>query len=135
MLLRHQSGAVSTVECTYENRSIPGNGLETLLHVEGQEGAIALDRGFRLLLTSRGTSSERYAAPRHLAWAEPGLHVIQDSVVRTCAHVLAAFRDGRPAEISGRDNLKTFALVEAAYQAASEHCAVSPHKWHQRGNQ
>ena len=33
---------------------------------------------------------------------------------------------GREPAISGRDNLKTMALVEAAYLSAAEHRAVAP---------
>jgi predicted dehydrogenase len=40
--------------------------------------------------------------------------------------MLAAVRAGRDAETSGVDNLKTFALVEAAYEAAETGRAAAP---------
>jgi predicted dehydrogenase len=43
-----------------------------------------------------------------------------------------SFRAGRPAETSGEDNLKTYALVEAAYEAARSHAAVKPAIWQPR---
>jgi D-apiose dehydrogenase len=129
MLLRHTSGAVTVAECTYENQRLPASGVETLIEIEGPEGAIVIDRAFRLTLTSKGKVETRDAGPLPLAWAEPGLHVIQDSVVATCRHLLAAVREGRDADISGPDNLKTYALVEAAYRAATEHRAVAPESW------
>lgn len=134
MLLRHRSGAVTVAECTYENRRLPGSGIETLVEVEGPAGAIVIDGGFRLSLTAKSTVVTRDVSPPPLAWADPALHVVQDSVVRTCAHILAAVREGREASISGRDNLKTFALVEAAYRSAEEHRAVEPEVWRPGGS-
>ena len=50
--------------------------------------------------------------------------------------LLVVFRTGRryvyrgvPAETSGEDNLKTFALVDAAYEAAATHAAAAPKAW------
>jgi hypothetical protein len=40
-----------------------------------------------------------------------------------------SFRAGRDAETSGVDNLKTFALVEAAYESAVSYASVKPKKW------
>jgi predicted dehydrogenase len=126
MLLRHRSGAVSVIECTYENRRLPGSGVQTLLEIEGPDGAIVLDRDFRLSLTSRGRREVRDVSPPPLAWADPSLHVVQESVLQTCRHVLSAVTGGRAAATSGEDNLRTFALVEAAYRAAEEHRTIRP---------
>ena len=129
MLLRHRSGAVTVAECTYENRRLPGSGIETVVEIEGPDGAIVVDKGFRLSLTSRGAMTTRDVAPLPLAWADPALHVVQDSVLRTCSDLLAAVHEKREAGTSGLDNLKTYALVEAAYRAAAEHRAVVPKTW------
>ena len=43
----------------------------------------------------------------------------------TMAQLLIAIETGEEPAISGRDNLRTMALVDAAYQSASEHCAIS----------
>ena len=53
-------------------------------------------------------------------WAERPWHVAQDSVLTTCRHMLEAVQSGRPADTSAEDNFKTFALVEAAYDAAGK---------------
>jgi predicted dehydrogenase len=129
MLLRHVSGAVTVAECTYENRRLPGSGVETLIEIEGPTGAIAIDAGCRLTLTDNGQPKTYEIKPPPLAWADPTLHVVQESVVQTCAHVLSALRARREAATSGADNLKTFALVEAAYQAAAEQRAIEPRAW------
>ena len=47
-----------------------------------------------------------------------------DAFVGTMAQVLCAIEDEREPEISGRDNLRTMALVDAAYLSAKEHRAV-----------
>ncbi len=40
------------------------------------------------------------------------------------AQLLCALEENREPEISGRDNLKTMALVDACYLSAREHRAV-----------
>ena len=42
------------------------------------------------------------------------------------AQLMTAIATGEEPEIGGRDNLKTMALVDAAYQSAEEHRAVDP---------
>lgn len=44
--------------------------------------------------------------------------MVQESVYRACEHIHHAFRTGTPAEVAGTDNIKTYALCEAAYVAA-----------------
>src|SRR2546430_17542131 len=43
-----------------------------------------------------------------------------DAFIGTMAQLLIALEDGTPPAISGRDNLKTMALVEAAYLSAAQ---------------
>ena len=118
MLLRHTSGAVSTVDITYELRRLPDPFPETLVEIEGDEGAIALSRGAVMELTVDGKMTEIDVDPPVLPWAERPWHVVQESVFATCAHMLKAVRDGRAADTAAADNLRTFALAEAAYRAA-----------------
>ena len=47
-------------------------------------------------------------------------------MLNTNRHMFQRFRDGLPADTSAEDNLKTFALVEAAYESARTHGAVKP---------
>ena len=47
-------------------------------------------------------------------------------VLNTNSHLIDCYRQDVDAEISGRDNLNTFALVEAAYDAASSNGSVQP---------
>lgn len=48
-----------------------------------------------------------------------------DAFIGTMAQLLVALETGVEPEISGRDNLHTMALVEAAYQSTAEHRAVA----------
>ena len=52
--------------------------------------------------------------------------MIEESVYKTCRHLLESLKAGRAADISGRDNLKTYAVCEAAYEAAATGRAVKP---------
>ena len=49
---------------------------------------------------------------------------LQESVLATCDHLLEALRSGRAAAVSAADNLRTFELCEAAYEAAATGRAV-----------
>lgn len=129
MLLRHESGAVSVVECTYESRRLPDHFPETLLVIEGPEGAIALDGDCRMTVTSNGRMWTEDTGSALLAWTERPWHVAQQGVLGACGHFLDCLQRGVPAETSGEDNLKTYALVDAAYRAAAERRAVEPGRW------
>ena len=48
MLVRHESGAVSVVDCTYAAHRQPDPFPETLLEIEGDVGALAMAAGVRL---------------------------------------------------------------------------------------
>jgi predicted dehydrogenase len=126
MMLRHVSGAVSVVECTYEARRIPDPFPETLLEIEGPKGSIVVGRGERMTVTTEGLFFEESLATPLLAWTTRPWHVSQEAVLRTNAHMVEALRAGRPADTSGEDNLKTYALVEAAYESAASRTAVKP---------
>ncbi len=59
-------------------------------------------------------------------WIQPRWNEVwfPDAFVGTMAQLLCALEDNLEPEISGRDNLKTMALVDAAYRSAQEHRAV-----------
>jgi predicted dehydrogenase len=120
MLLRHESGAVSVVECTYGSRRVPDSFPETLIEVEGERGAIVSRIGNIVEVTIDGKMTAYNEDPEVLPWAARPWHVAQESVLATCRHMLDSLKAGRPAETSAADNLRTFALVEAAYEAAGK---------------
>ena len=126
MLLRHTSGAVSVVECSYEARLDPDPFPETTVAVEGDRGSVSLAPGFLAHVARAGKREDLDFGAAPLPWAEKPWHVVQGSVLMTQRAIVAAWRNGSDAETSGRDNLKTFALVEAAYEAAASGRAVAP---------
>jgi predicted dehydrogenase len=126
MLLRHTGGAVSIVECTYEARRLPDPFPETLLEIEGERGSILLTPGCRMVVTSDGNRREEDVGAALLSWTSHPWHVAQEGVLGACRHFLDRLRRGLPAETSGDDNLKTYALVDAAYRAAAEGRPAAP---------
>jgi predicted dehydrogenase len=126
MLLRHASGAVAIVEATYETKKLPDSFPETLIEIEGPRGAIVTRPGYRLEVTVDGKLTESVIDIPLLHWAKPPWHMVEESVERACAHFLECVKAGREAATSGRDNLKTFAVCEAAYQSAATGRAVKP---------
>lgn len=56
-----------------------------------------------------------------------------DAFVGPMADLLIALETGHEPTISGRDNVRTMALVEAAYESAATHTAVSPSRWFEEG--
>lgn len=125
MLLHHQSGATSVVDCSYASRREQELFPQTLLEIEGSEGSIRLDAGYKLTIhnNTQGTKILNVEPPLQ-RWAERPWFNIQDSVVNIQAHWLQCLREGDEPQTSGRDNLKTLALVEAAYSSAANHQAA-----------
>ncbi|MET1027770.1 MAG: Gfo/Idh/MocA family oxidoreductase [Dongiaceae bacterium] len=126
MMLKHRSGAVSIVECTYESRRLPDIFPETCIEIEGPKGAILLKPGSILEVTVNGKMTSQDLDPPVLPWAARPWHIVQDSVLATCTEMLTALKEGRPADTAAQDNAKTFALCEAAYQSAAAGRAIHP---------
>jgi D-apiose dehydrogenase len=129
MMLRHESGAVSIVEVTYEARRADDAFPETLMEIEGPRGSIIVTAGCRMKLTSDGKATEHDIGTPLLSWTSHPWHVSQEGALGACRHFLDCLQRGVPAETRGEDNLKTYALVDAAYRAAAEQRAVAPVQW------
>ncbi|MDX7953498.1 Gfo/Idh/MocA family oxidoreductase [Lichenihabitans sp. Uapishka_5] len=119
VMLGHRGGATSIVDVTYASRQTPDPFPQTLLHVDGRQGSIRLDREFHLTVTTPEGTTREVVAPHASAWMSPQWVLIQDSVVATQRHWLDCLDGGAEPATSGRDNLKTFALVEASYRSAA----------------
>ncbi len=119
MLLAHESGVTSVVDCSYASRLPRENFPETLLEIEGEDGSLRLDAGYGLSVCAGGAVRVIDAAPPLLSWAERPWHNIQESVLSIERHFADCLRQGREPETSGADNLKTLALVYAAYDSAA----------------
>jgi len=120
VLMKHETGASSVVDCSYASSRAEELFPQTLVEIDGSEGSIRLDAGYRLTVhhKSRGTRVLSCEPPLH-PWAERPWFNIQDSVLNIQAHWLACLQSGVSAQTSGHDNLKTLALVEAAYASAA----------------
>lgn len=129
MLLGHTSGAASVVECTYEARKLPDVFPQTMLDIEGDRGAIVVRPGYQMDVTSDGTLAQKHIGSPLRSWTSEPWHVAQESAFNACRHFLDCVKRRVPAETAGPDNLKSYALVDAAYRAAAEHRAVNPETW------
>ena len=125
LLIGHHGGLTSVVDCSYATALPEERFPQTLVEVDGSEGTLRLDAGYRLTVHHRRTSTRvtQVDPPLH-AWAERPWHNIQDSVLNIQAHWLDCLRHGRAPQTSGRDNLRTLALVEAAYTSAAHQQAT-----------
>lgn len=118
MLLQHADGITSVVDCSYATRLPVENFPQTLIEIDGSEGTVRLDAGYRLTICGRGGVRELDVTPPLLPWAERPWHNIQESVLLIQRHFVECIGAGREPETSGADNLKTLELVEAAYASA-----------------
>ena len=126
IMMRHKSGAVSVVECSMESRIDPDPFPETLVTIEGERGSASVGPGLAAHVTSDGASRDLDFGSPLLSWTSQPWHTVQESVLRTEEAILRAWRENKEPESTGDDNLKTYALVEAAYEAAREGRAVRP---------
>jgi len=119
MLLDHENGVTSVVDCSYATRLAVEPFPETLVEIDGSDGTLRLAQGYRLTVTGKGKTVERDVSPPLLPWASRPWHNIQESVAAIEQHWADCLRSGKETSTSGADNLKTFALVEAAYAGAA----------------
>jgi predicted dehydrogenase len=126
ILLEHQDRVVCVVDATYQARQDPDPFPETLIEVDGSEGTLRLREGYALTVTGREGTSRREVAPALLPWASRPWHGVQESVLATQRHWIDCLRSGAGPATSGADNLRTFALCEAAYASAATGDTVTP---------
>ncbi|NKJ06570.1 Gfo/Idh/MocA family oxidoreductase [Rhizobium sp. SG741] len=124
ILLDHESGATSIVDVSYATRLAIEPFPETLIELDGPKGTIRLSQGYRLEVNGPDGMTVSDASPRLLSWASRPWHNIQESVLAIQQHWADRLADGGETSTSGADNLKTFALVEAAYESAASGRAV-----------
>jgi predicted dehydrogenase len=126
LMLDHEDGATCMVDATYQSRQETDPFPETLIEVDGSAGTIRLGQGYQLIVTGPHGTERRDVAPGLLPWASRPWHGVQESVLNAQQHWVDCLRAGREPATSGADNLKTFALAEAAYASAASGDAVHP---------
>ena len=97
-----------------ERESFP----QILLLVEGDKGSIQLTHDFKLKITTKNGTQEFVVQPEYYSWADPQYAVVHSSIVDCNRDILKGLSGGI-AETTGEDNLKTVALVWAAYESAA----------------
>ena len=121
MLLAHDSGVTSVVDCSYATKRVPETFPESLIEIDGDKGTLKLDQGYRLSIHVGDKVTVRDLSPQVLPWASRPWHNIQESVFFIQKHFVECIESKTEPETTGEDNLKTFALVEAAYLSARCH--------------
>ncbi|SOC36049.1 predicted dehydrogenase [Rhizobium subbaraonis] len=124
ILLDHENGATSIVDVSYATKLGTEPFPETLVELDGTDGTIRLSQGYRLEITNADGTTAYDVSPQLLSWASRPWHNIQESVFAIQQHWAERLRNGGETSTSGADNLKTFALVEAAYESAASGGAV-----------
>lgn len=127
LVLEFESGLTGIVDLCWtartpeERRWVRGNVDSFVL--EGDLGTIELDpySGNHLILTTEG-GTERWEAHQGLSRAEAYV----ESFVNAQSHFADCLLKGVPGENEARDNLKTLAVVMAAYQSAETGSPVEP---------
>jgi predicted dehydrogenase len=125
VLMDHEDGATSVVDCSYATRLATEPFPETIVEIDGSEGTVRLEQGYRLTVAGKTATALRDVSPPLLPWASRPWHNIQESVVAIQRHWVDCLGSGREPATSGADNLKTLALVEAAYIGAASHQPVA----------
>jgi predicted dehydrogenase len=119
ILLDHEGGATSIVDVSYASKLSSEPFPETLIELDGTEGSIRLSQGYKLEVTGKNGTEVSDVSPTLLSWASRPWHSIQESVYAIQQHWAERLSSGGETSTSGADNLKTFALVEAAYDSAA----------------
>jgi predicted dehydrogenase len=118
MLLGHANGVASMVDCSYSTFLPEEQFPETLVEIDGAEGTIRLLRDYKLAVHGRSGTERTSVEPKLLPWATKPWHNVQESVALIEKHWIECLAAKREPATSGHDNLKTFALVDAAYLSA-----------------
>jgi D-apiose dehydrogenase len=118
MLLDHENGVTSVVDVSYASKLPEDPFPETFVEIDGDRGTLRLGKDYRLVVHGPDGTTEKTVAPNLLPWATRPWHNIQESVALIQKHWVERLAAGTEPDTSGRDNLKTFALVEAAYLSA-----------------
>jgi predicted dehydrogenase len=119
MLMVHENGVNSVCDCSYATKLEEELFPQTLLEIDGSRGTIRLSANFELTIHSDGVTDKQRVAPVLHDWASRPWHNIQESVYSIQKHWVECLASQRVPETSGQDNLKTMALVAAAYQSAA----------------
>lgn len=120
VLLDHENGTHSIVDCSYATTLSTDPFPETIIELDGTEGTLRLQQGYKIEVVNKDGTRTIDVSPPLLSWASRPWHNIQESVLAIQQHWIECLLKGQESSTSGNDNLKTLALVEAAYQSANQ---------------
>ena len=123
-LLRHRSGAVCSVECSFHSTYAPDPFPATLAVLEGSAGTLTLWADHRMTLHRDGRAVVTDVEPAVPAWGERPWHVVQDSVLAFQRHAMEVLAGRATPQPSGAHNLDTLSVTRAAIQAADTGATV-----------
>lgn len=125
ILLEHESGATSIVDCSFYTHLASNPFPQTLVEIDGTSGSIRLEQNYRMTVAADGGAREIDVDVPLRTWMERPWHVVQDSVRNIQAHWIECLRSRTEPATSGADNLKTLKLCLAAYESAEMGKAVA----------
>lgn len=125
ILMDHDSGRTSIVDCSYATQLSSEPFPETVIEIDGSKGSLRLRQGYELEVVSAGITKTMDVSPPLLPWASRPWHNIQESVSAIQQHWIESLANSTEPATSGADNLKTLALVEAAYKSAQTHQSIT----------
>lgn len=125
MLLGHDNGITSIVDVSYASKLPEEPFPQTFVEIDGSTGTLRLGKDYKLTVHGPEGTTESLVAPKLLPWASRPWHNIQESVALIQKHWVERLAARQEPDTSGRDNLQTFALVEAAYLSARRGETVS----------
>jgi D-apiose dehydrogenase len=117
-LLRFESGATASVDCSFHSHVSPDPFPQTLAWFEGDKGTIELRTGYSLRIHTAMGVTEENCEPSAPAWGEKPWHLVQDSVLAFQQHVVEVIAGEAKAQPSGAHNLETLALTLAAISSS-----------------
>jgi predicted dehydrogenase len=126
VMMGHVNTATSITDFTYESRKLPDYASQTLVSIEGTKGAVEVYPGFKVAVTEGNKLTVEDPPTIMTGWPHGWEHAAQDSVYYTEKHWVDCFRAGKEPEVSGHDNLKTYALVDACYKSNETGQAETP---------
>ncbi len=124
-VLLEYDGATCVVDFSYSSYAAEELFPQLLVRVEGVEGTVDAGPHYRVQAARKdGTVEDNTVSAPRYDWSTPPWEAVQESVVAIQRHWVDCLRAGREPETSGADNLRTLALVEAAYTSADTHTTV-----------
>jgi predicted dehydrogenase len=118
-ILLEYEDATCIVDMSYSGRGAEELFPQTIVHIEGEDGALDLGPHYYITVSNRGgaVKREQISIPQY-DWSIPLWDVVQDSVVSIQRHWIECLRTGKSSENGAEENLETYRLVEGAYFSA-----------------